>query len=456
MSRQRLSRGVGAYALDKVVVAVVQLLSVPVLANAWGLSLYGTWAMIMTVPSFLLLGDFGIVTSAAARMIHFAARGQWEEARRSLQTAWLTASALMAIVIVAGIVILMALPAGIVPTADSLSDADSRATILILLGYGMLIIMCRLNGAALRADMHYSAAMLYSSGAYLAENLVVLVIAWLGYGLLIAAAGLLAARILVFAGQYILGMILVPRLRPGFAQATLHELRALFGPAMAATAMGFGTIVYLQGSVVMLGALAGPAAIPAFTAVRTLSRLGVQMATLISLPVSQEFAQGVSLGHEERSGKLFALVFFPALILAFGSSLGLALFGQPFIRMWTSDAIHADQALILTMAISSFAAMFWGPLSNLILAINRQQAFSYANIVASLAGLGIIYLLTPGYGSVAVGFSFLIVDTVTLIAVLVFIGRNWLPLNSFRRGIRLAVAELSSPRELLRSLRRTK
>ncbi|MEG8222720.1 hypothetical protein OSJ57_19175 [Sphingomonas sp. HH69] len=455
MSRKRLSRGVGAYALDKVVVALVQLASVPVLANVWGLSLYGTWAMIMTIPSFLVLGDFGIVNSAGARMVLFASRGDWEAARGTLHTAWLATVSIVAVIVVVLAGGLWFLPPGIVPTTIHFNETQSRATILMLLVYGLLTIICRLNSAALRADMHYSINMLYGTGTYALENALVIVVVVLGLGPVVAAASLLIARIFVLIGLYVLGSFLVPQLRPGFAEASRLEWGQLLGPAIAASAIGFGTAAYLQGSVMLLGALAGAAAIPAFTAVRTLSRLGVQMATLISLPVSQEFGNALAKDQVYRSGRLFGLVFLPALVLALGSGLGLVLLGGPFVTFWTHGAIHANMGLIVTMAISSFAAMFWSPLSNLIMVINQQRSYSYANLVASGAGLLIIYLFAKTEGAVAVGYAFVVVDGVTLTAVLLFIARCWLPLATFRSGVTETLREIRTPFNLLRSLRRT-
>lgn len=453
MSRKRLSLGIGAYALDKVVVAVIQLLTVPVLANAWGLTLFGIWAIVLTVPSFLVLGDFGIVNSAWARMVRFIARDEWDEARASFHTAWLVTLGL--VTLIAGLVaaVIWKLPDGIVPTTNGFSEADSRLTLILLLVYGLSSIVFRLITAAYRAAMRYTLSLLLSTGTYLVENMAVVVLAWIGFGPVVAAAGLLIMRLIAILVVFAMSFRLLPRLRPGFRGARWSEWTEMWRPALAASALGFGLAAYLQGSVMILGAIAGAAAVPAFVAVRTLSRLGVQVATLVSTPVAQEFGNAMGKGELYRSGRFFGLVLVVAGIMAAGMGIGLVLLGAPFIDLWTHGAIVADPQLLVFMAVSSVAAMFWNPLSNLILALNRQKSFSYTNLAVSAVGLAQIYVTADRMGASSAGLSFAFVDTATLLAVGLFIWRHWLGLPEFRAGIASSVREMRAPLAMLRSIR---
>jgi O-antigen/teichoic acid export membrane protein len=204
----------------------------------------------------------------------------------------------------------------------------------------------------------------------------------------------------------------------------------------------------------ILGALAGAAAVPAFIAVRTISRLGVQMSTLVSLPVMQEFGNAMGKGELYRAGRYFGLVAVTGAVMATGMGVGLLVLGAPFVKLWTGGAIIADQTLIAFMAVSSIAEMLWNPLSNMILAINRQHAFSYANLVVSGLGLVLIWLTASRMGSASAGLSFALVDCVTLGAVLLFIVRNWQGDAAFRSGIVATWRELRSPLAILRSLKK--
>jgi len=453
MSRKRLSIGVATHMMDKIVVALVQFMSVPILVNGWGLNLFGIWSMMITIPTFLVLTDFGIVNSAVARMTRQVACDAWDEARSTLHTAWTVSVTLIAIFLTAIAAIIWSLPEGSLSTTADFSTSDARATITMLLAYGLLTILFRLNTAVLRSTMRYSLAVVLGTGSYAIETVTVMTLVFLGYGPLLAAAAMLVLRILMIIALLIVSARLTPRLKSGFAESSMATWQELWRPALAASALGFGQVGYLQGSVLVLGMIAGPASVPAFIAVRTLSRLGVQMSTLVSLPFSQEFAYAMGRDERLRAGRLFGIVLIVALVTSISMSLGLTLFGQAFIAFWTRDAIHASMPLILLMGISSAASMLWNPLANFILSINEQRSYSYANVVASILGVIAIYLLAQGHGATAAGFSFAFVDMVTLIAVLWHIGRQWFPSTDFRVGVTRSGKEFTRPIALLRGLR---
>lgn len=453
MSRKRLSLGIASYSLDKIVVAVVQLLMVPILANYWGLTLFGIWAMMITIPAFLVLSDFGIINSALARMTRFVGRDEWDEARTTLHTAWLVTLAISAAVAALIGVIFWRLPPGLLPSTATFTDSDARLTLLILLIYGLSTILFRLNTAVFRSAMQYTLSVWCSMGSYALENFGMIAAVLMGADPVTAALVLLAMRLAAIALVIGLSFRRFPNLAPGFRNASRAELGVMWRPALAASVLSFGLAAYLQGSVVLLGTIAGAAAVPAFVAVRTISRLGTQMSTLISIPVAQEFGNALAKEDSRRAGKLFTLVALPAAIMALGMGVGFVLLAQPAIRLWTNGAINPEMGLIVFMAISSCAAILWNPLSNLILVINRQSVFSYANLAVSGVGLLAIYLLAGQYGATAAGLSFAIVDVVTLACVALFVARQWLFDAAFRTGIASALSEMRSPLALLRSLK---
>jgi hypothetical protein len=65
---RRILMGIGANTLAQVSIAFIQLLAVPILIQSWGVTRYGTWLMIFTLPSALAISDFGFATSAGNDM----------------------------------------------------------------------------------------------------------------------------------------------------------------------------------------------------------------------------------------------------------------------------------------------------------------------------------------------------------------------------------------------------
>src|SRR5690606_23032858 len=104
-----------------------QLLMIPILVNAWGLTLFGIWAMISTVPMLLAMGDFGLVTASWSRLTMFLSRGEPEAARATLHTAWLALISICLGIAVVAATVVLSLPDGIVPVTTGFGEAQARA-----------------------------------------------------------------------------------------------------------------------------------------------------------------------------------------------------------------------------------------------------------------------------------------------------------------------------------------
>ncbi|WP_347303354.1 hypothetical protein V5740_01645 [Croceibacterium sp. TMG7-5b_MA50] len=453
MNLRRLSLGIGSGLFDKIVVTVVQLLLVPVLANAWGLTLFGIWAMLATIPTMLALSDFGIITSAWARMTLFVSRGEVERARMVLHTAWLSSGLItLALVVLSGATLIL-LPAGILPNAPGLGDVDSRAALFMLIAYGLGTVLFRLNTVIFRAAGNVPLNLWCNTASYTIENVGVLIAVLLGAGIVTAAGVLLVARCISIVGVFVLGNIKYPELRPGFMQASRDEWVQMWRPALSAAVLGFGVIAFLQLSVLALGASAGAAAVPAFVAVRTLSRVGLQISQMVAGPVAQEFGQEMAGGRAERAGRYFGLVLATSLVMSVGIAFGMVVLGTTFVRLWTAGAIEVSFTLMLAMALSSAAAVLWNTVANLISSVNRQGAISNINLGASIVGLLLIAVTGDHLGAVAAGLAFAAVDLVTVVAVVRFVRQEWWISPEFRDGTCTTFQHLRNPAGMLRALR---
>lgn len=84
--RRRLILGVMSIGLTKVVVALTQLIMVPVLALSWGITIYGQWLMLSALPMFLAASNPGFGIVAGNRLIAEVARDERDEALKTFQT----------------------------------------------------------------------------------------------------------------------------------------------------------------------------------------------------------------------------------------------------------------------------------------------------------------------------------------------------------------------------------
>jgi O-antigen/teichoic acid export membrane protein len=81
------------------------------------------------------------------------------------------------------------------------------------------------------------------------------------------------------------------------------------------------------------------------------------------------------------------------------------------------------------MAMGIVAGGFWNPLSNLVLAVDKQQTYSVPLVVLSVAAVALTYGLAPAWGPTAPAMAMALTDCAMLGLVLVLIDRHVSPLR---------------------------
>lgn len=414
---RRAAVGIGMTAFDKLVVAGTQLLLVPVLAGHWGLALYGQWLILATLPQFLSVSDFGFATAAGTRMTMAAARGDREEAVRIFQSAWRAILLSSAGMIVLALLLAWCLPGALFGAHPAAPIDDLRLTLAVLALYGVVAVQGSIFFAGFRAAQLFPVGAFWNALVLLIENAGLVITVAGGGGPLAAACAWLVGRLVGLAGQNWLLRRKVPWLTIGFSQGSWSEARTLLAPAGAVMLMPIAQAVVLQGTALVVGAVAGQGAVPVFAAARTLSRVGMQMCWIVTTPLMPEFS--AAFAREDRRTMalmvLAVLLFSAALVLPY--ALGFAIFGVPAIAVWTDGAIHAPPALIAAMGLAIAAGGLWYPLSNLLLAQDRQAQYTGWYLALSLASLPLAGALVATLGVSGGGISLVLLDIAMLVVV---------------------------------------
>lgn len=80
LQRSRVFRGVSSNMYVQLTQIFSQVALVPVMATYWGLTTYGVWLLLFSIPGYLALTDLGISRAATADMISYVARNEHEKA----------------------------------------------------------------------------------------------------------------------------------------------------------------------------------------------------------------------------------------------------------------------------------------------------------------------------------------------------------------------------------------
>lgn len=419
----RVSRGVAANVYDKLVVAGVQLALVPVLAIHWGLGTYGVWVLLATIPSFLSVSDLGFATAAGTQMTMLVAQGRREEAIRVFQSAWAVILPTSALVLVLAMLACWLSPAAILPKSEALSIGEVRLTLGLLIAYGLVSLQGSIFNAGFRCQGLFALGVFWSANTILAENLLLGIAVLCGAGPVVGAAALLGSRIAALIVQNILLRRSGPWLRIGLSEARRDTARSILSPAIALVMLPLSQAAFLQGTAIALGAAAGPIAVPAFTATRTLSRIGLQMTQLLVHAIMPEYSAAVARDDRKTQATMLAATLMSAAVVLVPFALVLALLGPEIVALWTRGNIVAPKSLMIVMALTVVLGGFWNPVSNLILAMNRHASFSYPFVVLALLTVPASYFLSLRFGATGAGLSIALMDVLMCI-VIVRLGRR--------------------------------
>jgi O-antigen/teichoic acid export membrane protein len=184
----------------------------------------------------------------------------------------------------------------------------------------------------------------------------------------------------------------------------------LVSPAIATMALPAAQVLFLQGTVVVVGSAAGSSTVPAFTAVRTLSRLAIQLTSVVNHAIMPEFTVAAArLDHSRKTRLAYLSIITSAIVLA-PMFLVVVFGGKLIIRLWTHGTIQPTFDLILLMAIAMVINGLWHPISNLILALNRHAAFSYYYLFAAAGSVLMSYPMVGLMGPAGAGISLVLLD----------------------------------------------
>lgn len=426
MSRRRIALGIGANMFDRLVIAGCQLALVPILAHRWGLHLYGCWVLLATMPGFLALADLGFGGAASVRMTALIAQGERDRAVVVLHTALRSVALASALVLLLAWTAVVLIPAAWLPTDVYLAPVQARLVLAILVLYALAVLQSGVQVGAFRSVSLFPLGAFAATMTYLAETLLVAVAALAGMGPVAAAAGMLLGRLGGLVAQQRLLARMMPWLRFGIARAEATEARVLAAPAMAMLAIPLGQATVLQGSVVALGAAAGPAATPAFAAARTLSRVGLQVINFVTHAVQADFTMAAARDDRPTQARLLLAVLGTAVLATTPFTLVVGFAGPWLMRLWTHGAIQPPPGLMPTMAVAVLLGGLWAPLSTMMLAVNRHAAFSYAYLLLGLFMLGATYLLAARFGATGAAMAMAALDAAMTVVVGRFVFTHWL------------------------------
>ena len=408
--RGRLIRGFGASALGPIVTMVVQVVSVPVFLHFWGARLYGEWLILSAIPSYLALSDIGFGSVAGNDMTMCVAAGRREAALETFQSTWALISGLSL-----ALMGLVCAGAWFVPWTSwmKLNAVGNHGAALIMVVFSAYVLISLQNGtldSAFRCDGNYAFGTMCLNMVRLGETILGTVAVACGGRPLHVAITYLCARCL---GSAVLMLVLrrkSPWIRYGTAHANLSSIRRLAAPAFAFMAFPAGNAVSLQGFTLVIGVVLGPVAVVAFSTMRTLSRVGVQVLTIVRHTILPEISFALGAGEVALARTIHRRACQLALILSLACTLALAIAGPYIYGSWIRHAVTFDPLTFDLLLIVMLANSLWSTSSAVPLASNQHEKIAVAYMTGTLLSLGVAWISMRRFGPAGAAAALLCID----------------------------------------------
>jgi len=260
--------------------------------------------------------------------------------------------------------------------------------LMLVLVYSGLALFSQLFLVAFRSTGYYAVGTIVFSILLFVENVAVLIAAWNGNGVrdcLTLMIGLRTGSILVL---YVLLRSSAPWLPIGVRYATSEELRRLAKPALAAMAIPAALALNLQGMVLVVGAAISPVAAATFAAVRTISRIGIQIVGTLNRASMPEMSAAYATGRADAVNKILLANAACVLFLIIPGAILFALFGGKIVEIWSHGAVRPDASFVALMAVGIVTHSVWYYASNLLMATNSHMNFAPTALANSLLAIG--------------------------------------------------------------------
>ena len=378
---KRLGSGMGAYAYAQIVTIGSQVFGLPIYLHFWTMETYGEWLMLSAIPIYFSMSDFGIVTVAGNKMTMAIANSDIEEANKVFQSAML-----MTLYLTLAIFIIT-IPCLYVPDFVWLDKPGYRIALVLLILSALISVFGGMVDAACRANGKYAMGTFLVTTVRLMEWLGSVIAVYYFGEIVFAAAGILCGRIAMTTFNIIYTAYSVRTLKWSFRKFEWLTVESMLKPSSAFIAQLLGSAVSLQGTTLVVGAILSPSSLVIFNTSRTLSRLLLQAASIISKPLWPEFSRLYALKEKRKILKLYLIfTMVTVIILTFGYVF-LYYMADLILDYWTSGKVSFIKDLFMLIVLVACIGGVAGLTNTLLAATNLHVEYFYLTLIGSCIAL---------------------------------------------------------------------
>lgn len=374
----RILRGVGANGFSQLVTIFYQLLSIPVLTNAWGIELYGVWLAISAIPAYLSMGGLGLGIVASNKLGMIIGSGlnynNREYSRVLSSFFWMTVCVVVFLSLISLILVLL-YPPEYVPFTEYVPSDYLIDVVWFLLLSVLVYMIVPVIDAIYRSNGLFATGVVIHNSFRLLEYLLIIVSVYsLGFGFKGVVILMLISRCLSVLFMVVYVVYKLPGLNFGISSFDLSVFKGLVKPIFSNFMMPLGSAFSIQGAVI-LGAYISPTFVAVFSITRTMVGFVKQVVMMYSNAIWPELSSAFGRGDMKSSYKMlfFGLVGTPLLFVFVG--MVMSFFGTVIFELIV-DGDMFDISIFLIVLLSTFLSTWQSQLAMFLNAANKMWSYS--------------------------------------------------------------------------------
>ena len=390
--RRRILKGFGAQGFSQAVQIFIRLAEVPLLLTFWGTQLYGEWLMLSAIPVYLSISDGGFAGAACREMTMRSGEGDRNRILTVFQSSWvlLIGASIVTLILAIGFLQFVSVVDWL--GFSIMSGVETEAVFLLLVVHVLVSFQSGLLNGGFWVAGRYSNSMYFMALTQLMEFAGLAIMVIFGGGPVQASFGYLVGRIMGTGLMWMGQRKVSSWLNHGFKHASWTDIKRIATPALSSLAFPLGHTLNIQGMRLVVGFVLGPSAVALFVPLRTLSRVVMQPATIISRLIEPELA----LAYGSGDSSLFHRLFTKSCQFALWGCLAACIIIGPssawFFPEWTDGRLAILWPAYLLLLFGVLTNSLWNTAMMVPYAINRHMH------------IAIYYILVYGVVTVCMGF----------------------------------------------------
>lgn len=386
----RVKKMLFAVFLGRGIMAIRQIVMVPLLIRLWGADCYGEWLTLSAIPSFLAMSNLGLGTAASIQIGIETASGEKQQA----WSLFVSTSVLMLTVfslLFVGFVSTLLLFPGIVGNFENLEFPT--ATVFCLAATTLLKSLAPTWGGWWVGVGKPSIANHWGNFNSFVELLICVLVVLIGGHAHQLAVALLAWNFVWLTAYSVSCLKMIHekngkllRFEPQWLR-TVGLLRTGLGHQLSP----LWQAILFQGSILLAAGMLGPAGAALWGAIRIMVRSGCQVLELVSQSLGPEFQIASGNGDSKRLRKLHSVGLTTSVTISLIGFVLLMTAGPYIFALWTDNQFQVGILAWFTMTLSLVPFSMWWISGELHRSTNSPWFVNVCGVSISLIALGIMY-----------------------------------------------------------------